>query len=146
MFNCLSGVAVSIWYDWRNDGQDTNRIAYNRGLVTADLKPKPSYRAIQILTSQLSGYRISREYGTGNDADFVLVLTNAEETTKLAAWTTGENHTVNMALEHGASVNKLPWINGNGDSGTLDIKGGKFACELTSTPEYITLGKERLGN
>lgn len=143
LFNLLYRVPVSIWYDWQDDGQDMNRIGYHRGLVTVDLNPKPSYKAMQILTRELSGYQFCRRYGTDNSADFVLALTNDEGAAKLAAWTAGESHLVTIALERGIST-KLPWINGNGDTGTIDANGNSFTCNLSATPEYINLGKEKV--
>ena len=85
--NLLCGVPLSIWYDWKNDGKDPGYSEDNFGTVSYDLQPKPAYLAIQNLTREQSGYRIARRYDTGNTNDFVLVLTNANGETKLAAWT-----------------------------------------------------------
>ena len=54
------------------------------------------YVAMQTLTRELSGYRITRRYDTGNKNDFVLVLTNRSGAGKLAAWTMGKPHTVRL--------------------------------------------------
>jgi polysaccharide biosynthesis protein PslG len=92
--NLLNGVPISIWYDWKNDGNDPNENEHNFGTVRSDLQPKPAYLAIQKLTHELSGYRISSRHDTGNTNDFVLTLTNKVGNTKLAAWTTAAPHTV----------------------------------------------------
>lgn len=92
--NLLNGVPLSIWYDWKNDGGDPNYNEDNFGAVTYDLRPKPAYLAIQTMTRELSGYRIARRYDTGNTNDFVLVLTNAADETKLAAWTMKKPHDI----------------------------------------------------
>jgi len=60
LVNLLHGVPLSIWYDWKNDGDDPAENEHNFGTVTADLKPKPAYTAIQTLTRQLAGYQIAR--------------------------------------------------------------------------------------
>lgn len=92
--NLLNGVPLSIWYDWRNDGQDPGNREHNFGTVDFDMKPKPAYLAIQTLTRELSGFRIARRYQTTNEQDFVLVMTNSVSQTKLAAWTVGSPHRV----------------------------------------------------
>ena len=92
--NLLNGVPLSIWYDWKNDGDDPTNREHNFGTVYPDLKPKPAYLAIRTLTHKLSGYRISARYDTGNTNDFVLMLTNTAGATRLAAWTLGKPHRV----------------------------------------------------
>jgi hypothetical protein len=143
LFNLFSGVPVSIWYDWGNDGKNPDDKEHNFGTVTYDLKPKPAYVAIQTLTRELSGYSISGRYDTGNQADFALVLTNAEGAVKMAAWTLSKPHRVTLGLES-ASMKKLSWINGNNESGTVEIEENNFTSELNGTPKYITLGKVHL--
>lgn len=92
--NLLNGVPLSIWYDWKNDGQDPGYGEDNFGTVTYDLQPKPAYSTIQHLTRELSGYRIAQRCDTGNTNDFIIVLTNRAGETKLAAWTIKKPHTV----------------------------------------------------
>lgn len=92
--NLLNGVPLSIWYDWKNDGTDTNYSEDEFGTVGHDLTPKPAYFSIQTLTRELSGYNIAQRYDTGDTNDFVLMLTNAAGATKLAAWTLGTPHNV----------------------------------------------------
>jgi polysaccharide biosynthesis protein PslG len=48
--NLLNGVPLSIWYDWKNDGEDPAENEHNFGTVMPDLKRKPAYLAIQKLT------------------------------------------------------------------------------------------------
>ncbi len=144
LFNLLSGVPVSIWYDWKNDGQNPANVHENSGTVTYDLKLKPAYVAIQTLTRELSGYRISGRYDTGNKADFMLVLTNTEGAVKLAAWTVGKPHLAAFAPWQPGSVENLSWVDGEGGSGTVKIEGNGFTCELSGTPKYITLGTVHL--
>ena len=71
--NLYSGVPLSIWYDWKNDGTDANENEHNFGTVLPDLQPKPAYRAVQTLTRQLAGYRIVRRLSVPDDKDYVLV-------------------------------------------------------------------------
>lgn len=110
----LNEVPISIWYDWKNDGENPAERQHNFGTVTHDLKPKPAYLAIQSLTRELSGYRMARRWNTGNENDFVLAFTNALGKTKLAAWTTGAPR-----------------------SAILD---SKLTLDLDSMPKYVSPG------
>ena len=106
--NLLNGVPLSIWYDWKNDGQDPGNREHNFGTVDFDLKPKPAYAAIQTLTRELSGYRIARRYETTNEQDFVLVLTNSMGQTKLTAWTLGSPHRVIFDSKLNLDLDSMP--------------------------------------
>lgn len=106
--NLLNGVPVSIWYDWKNDGNDPNENEHNFGTVRSNLQLKPAYLAIQDLTQELSGYRISNRRNTGDTNDFVLVLTNAVGTTKLAVWTVGKPHTANVDSQLPLDLDDMP--------------------------------------
>jgi hypothetical protein len=111
--NLLDGVPVSIWYDWKNDGDDPGNHEHNFGTVGSDLKLKPAYLAIQTMTRELSGCRISARRDTGDTNDFVLVFTNTAGATKLAAWTTIAPHSI-----------------------TLD---SKLTVQLEARPKYISV-------
>lgn len=97
--NLLNNIPISIWYDWKNDGQNPDEREENFGIVTYDLKPKPAYIALQTLTRELSGYRISKRVPTENEADYVLLFTNGGNR-KIAAWTTGEPHALPVKIEN----------------------------------------------
>jgi polysaccharide biosynthesis protein PslG len=146
--NLFCSVPVSIWYDWKNDGRDPNENEHNFGTVTADLNPKPAYVAIQTLTRELSGYRISSRYDLENTNDFVLVLTNSRHEMKLAAWTLGAPHQVALNLQP-TSGKQLTLISGEGHSGVgqkseLEIQSDRFMLLLDDHPEYVDLGAAHL--
>ena len=106
--NLLNGVPLSIWYDWKNDGQDPGNREHNFGTVDSELKPKPAYLAIQTLTRELSGYRIARRYETTNQQDFVVVLANAAGQSKLAAWTVGSPHRLAVGSKLNIDLDSMP--------------------------------------
>jgi len=138
--NLLVGVPLSIWYDWKNDGEDPNEREHNFGTVWRDLKPKPAYVAIQTLTRELNGYTIGHRHDTSNTTDFVLVLANATGETKLAAWTLGEAHEV--TLETSLSGNSpVPVVSSQGERAEAKSQEGRLTIELTAAPKYIVLGK-----
>jgi hypothetical protein len=93
LINQSQGIALSIWYDWQDDGRDASQIEHHFGTVrnaTAPLfVPKPAYRAAQTLASVMSGCRFTERISTleqGSD-DYVLAF-NCNGETRLAAWTT----------------------------------------------------------
>jgi len=96
MANLLSGVPISIWYDWKNDGPDPNEREHNFGTVTQDLQPKPAYVAAQTMTRQLTGFRLERRIEADSENDWVLLWRNNRGQRKLAAWTLGEPHWVGL--------------------------------------------------
>jgi polysaccharide biosynthesis protein PslG len=141
--NLLQGIPISIWYDWKNDGEDPNENEHNFGTVTPDLKPKPAYLAIKTLTLELSGYSITRRHDTGTTNDFALVLTNALGETRLAVWTLGEPHDIAFALQPN-SGKELSFVNGDGVSGKVEIGNNRFTIPISGRPKYIILGDSRL--
>jgi polysaccharide biosynthesis protein PslG len=92
LFNLLNNVPLSIWYDWKNDGEDPNENEHNFGTVGYDLKPKPAYVALKKMVTELNGYKLERRIDQGIDKDYVLLFTSGKKH-KLAIWTTGEKHT-----------------------------------------------------
>lgn len=96
LFNSLSGVNMSIWYDWMNDGTDSTNPEHNFGLVNADLSAKPAYTALQNMTQQLAGYSLRLRLSTGNTQDYVLAFVNASGQVKLAYWSAGSSHGVSV--------------------------------------------------
>lgn len=67
LVNRAAGIPLSIFYDWKNDGPDPKEREHRFGVVTEDLKPKPSYLAAKNLLSELKGLdRVRRvEAGPG---------------------------------------------------------------------------------
>jgi hypothetical protein len=110
--NLLNGVPLSIWYDWKNDGPDPGENEHNFGTVTQDLKPKSAYLAIQTLTRELAGFRILRRLPSAPQ-DYILECGNNSGVRKLAAWTSGQTHSV-----------------------TNEISTGRVVLELSELPKY----------
>jgi hypothetical protein len=106
--NLLNGVPLSIWYDWKNDGPNPADRESNFGTVDNDLNPKPAYEATQVLTRELSGYRIAYRRVTDDTNDFVLVLTNNVGQTKLAAWTLSHPHSISVDSVSSVPLDAMP--------------------------------------
>ncbi len=90
-------VDLSIWYDWRNDGENAYEIEHNFGVVDYHFNPKPSYHAIKTMTDTLAGYRFQRRIPLARNDDFLLLFSNGEQVA-LAAWTAGTPHQVRLPI------------------------------------------------
>ncbi len=136
--NLYCGVPLSIWYDWKNDGDDPKENEHNFGTVLPDLQPKPAYRALRTLTHQLAGYRIARRLSLAGEDDYALVCENPGQPDKLAAWTLGEAHSLRLRLaEPGSGAFTAVASDGAAVSPKLD--GSALVLELSAAPQYVTL-------
>jgi hypothetical protein len=138
LFNLLEGVPISIWYDWRNDGEDPSENEHNFGVVSHDLRPKPAYAAIQTLTRQLSGCRLGRRCDTGNGKDYVLLLSNAKGRARLAAWTLDEPHRVTLDVPP-TPARQLQVVRVGGELGSVEVMSNHINLELNGEPQYVIL-------
>ena len=102
--NLMNGVPISIWYDWKNDGEDAAEREHNFGTVLPDLAPKPAYKAIQMLTQELSGFQIERRVPAEGEKDFVLLFKDSAGKHKLVAWTAGEPHATKVKVTDAADL------------------------------------------
>lgn len=165
LVNLLHGLPLSIWYDWKNDGPDPAEREHNFGLVTAQLEPKPAYRAIRALTTALDGYRLDRRLPVGGDEDYVLLFSRRGQPMQLAVWTTGVAHSVPIpvkrwskvtvrgvnldgpavAMEHKSSGGGAVSLTATTSSGqTLQFDATKLTVDLNQHPLYLTLEGVRL--
>ena len=136
--NLLAGIPISIWYDWKNDGDDPADHEQNFGTVTSDLNPKPAYIAIQNMNKQLNGFTFSRRIDLKNDHDYVLLFKNDKGMYKISAWTMDPKHAVTID-NNIPKVEKATAADGNGDVLKLKNEQGKLVIELDALPQYITL-------
>jgi len=137
--NLLNGVPLSIWYDWKNDGPDPNENEHNFGTVLPDLKPKPAYVAIQTLTRELAGYRITRRIPLPSDKDYVLLCSGpAARSRKLVAWTVGDPHPVKLGISVWGR-DRLTGTTGNGERFKPTTDAGQLVLDLVAAPQYVTL-------
>jgi hypothetical protein len=140
--NLENRIPLSIWYDWRNDGVDPANAEHNFGLTRwryyAGRNPvydaKPSYIAIQTLTSILGDFSFSHRVAIGDPADDHVDAFAKGRETRYAAWTAST----------GPRAVTLPLRPGNYD--VVDILGKRSRCfagksglplTLTDTPVYI---------
>ena len=98
LINSYQKIPVSIWYDWKNDGTDTNEREHQFGTVKHDMNPKAAYLAAKVLSSTLAGYSIQQKIDLGNENDFAFKLTNGSREA-VAFWTLGPRHNVTLPIE-----------------------------------------------
>jgi hypothetical protein len=130
--NLYQGIAVSIWYDWKNDGTDPNEREHNFGTVGHDLTPKTAYLAAQTLASTLAGYTIKDriDLGSGDDFAFRLARDNAEA---IAVWTTGQEHQVTIKAES----DKGTLISIVGEKTAIYWKSNELKLAVSPSPQYL---------
>ena len=147
LFNLYSGVPLSIWYDWKNDGV-IDKIGRHRGVVDYYLNPKPAYITATVLARELTGYRVVDRYNDGDTSDVILVMENAGDSVKVAAWATGAAHQLNFpltSLSFPDTAKTIYWVNTNSDSGTIPISSGGFTDELSGTPKIYSVSHQVSG-
>ena len=140
--NVANGIQISIWYDWRDDGNDPNEPEDHFGLVrnayrsgqTPAYDPKPAYFATQTLTKVLSGYRFQERLKVGSADDYVLVFVKDSER-RFVTWTTSPvaRHVMIDNLAGQYSV-----VTATGESAAgIGSTSGALNVELTSAPKYL---------
>jgi hypothetical protein len=131
--NLMNDVPLSIWYDWHDDGQDPKEQEHNFGTVTWDYQPKPAYVAAQTLIKELSGFRFTKRLSLSSENDYALLFSKGKEQ-KLALWTTGDTHKVDLNLD----VPSATVVSMTGEKRTVTTTDGKWSLELSGSPQYLT--------
>ena len=134
LINILSGLPVSIWYDWQDDGNDPRQQEDNFGLLTWNGQPKPVYAAAQTLVRELGGYHFSRRLTSGQDYGLLFINGSAQ---KQVIWTTGSSHLVTLSTSNASSITITSLTGGKR---TQPVIGGKTALNINGDPQYITPG------
>ena len=135
----LCGVPMSIWYDWRDDGQDKNNSEYNFGVIRHNKVPKTAYYAVKTLTRTLMGYTFIKQIPLKSQDDYALLFENGTKAV-LAVWTTQRSHSVKLKIKEKSA--SLISITGSKTS----LKAGKngFEVQLSQSPNYLLFSKGSL--
>lgn len=144
LFHLWMGVPLSIWYDWKNDGPDPHEREHNFGLVELDLRPKPSYRALQVMTRELSGYRIAFRHPLPHPDDWFLVLTNSAGRQKWVAWAVDATRQVAIPVRDVAPSHQWRLLHGFGEPRSVQVRDTELILVLEALPQYIDPGPTRL--
>lgn len=130
--NFMAGVRVSIWYDWKNDGDDPEEKEHNFGTVEPDLTPKLAYWAVKTFSQQTRDMTFISRLPSEQPEDYLLLFSNGERET-LAAWTTGRTHLITLTLD--ASIDQA--VTMLGETAQLYRVGEKLEIELSQSPIYM---------
>ncbi len=90
LLNTLSGVPVSIWYEWRDARRGENDPEAHFGLLTLQGKEKEAYRALREFLPPLKGARIEERVSLGQQDDFLLKIKRVDGKPSLVFWTARE--------------------------------------------------------
>lgn len=90
--NLANGVNLSIFYDWRDDGDDPSEREHRFGVVRRDLEPKPSFLAARDLIRALRGYTFRQRLQGATPAEWTLLFQRGDQPDAplaLVSWSTG---------------------------------------------------------
>jgi hypothetical protein len=141
LFNLFENIPVSIWYDWKNDGEDPSEREHNFGTVTHDLQPKPAYTALQVMTRELDGFRLRKRVETGSVNDFIMLF-EKEKDHRMAVWTSVEPHEVKIPLT--GQADQVTAMDRDGKRIELKTSGSELRLELQPAPAYLHLNAARV--
>ncbi len=140
--NIALDVPLSIWYDWRDDGNNPADAEHNLGMVShayhAGRSPvydaKPACEAARTLLASVGRMRFSKRLDVGSGDDFVLLFTDGNDV-RVAAWTAGEEHTVVLPVSPG----RFDVADHLGrPQPPLAAQAVGLVIPLTDAPKYIT--------
>jgi len=95
LVNLASGIPLSIWYDWHDDGTDPQEPEHHFGSVANEYhagespvyQPKPAWLAAKTLTTVFQGFHFAKRLALGNPDDYALLFRQGYQV-RLAVWTT----------------------------------------------------------
>ncbi|MGC3791989.1 cellulase family glycosylhydrolase [Priestia aryabhattai] len=136
MINLLSKVPVSIWYDWKNDGNNPANKEHNFGIVQNDLKTtKKAYFALNALNYILSGYQLKERIDVGNPDDYILHFMDEGNNNVLVCWTSSSQHQSNIPFSY--TEGRILSMYGEKIG---DVKeGSELKLDLVTSPKYIVM-------
>jgi len=132
LINIMSGVKISIWYDWKNDGADKNNGEHNYGIINSDLTPKPSYYAVKTMNKTLEGYRYIKRLETESKEDYILMF-KKDNKIIYAIWTTNEDHDVTINTQK----DDLQIVTLTGENYNVKAQNKKYNLPIEQNVKYV---------
>jgi polysaccharide biosynthesis protein PslG len=131
LLNLASAVPVSIWYDWRDDGDDPDNPEHRFGLLRRNGEFKPAWRAMKFMTNELGGQRIAcTNTRMSAGATAVVLRGEAPALRTLAIWNASKEGMGTVELPDGAKLIRA-----------LDMEGKPIAVAKPSATGFsIPLG------
>lgn len=129
LINNYQNIPVTIYYDWKNDGQSTSAVESNFGLMQYDqTTPKQAATAYQTLSQTLDGYYFTERIDTGSHDDYVFKYINADSEVAYVYWTVGSDRNFTLITEGAVS-------------GTIVSMLGTSTTLASTTNPTLSLGK-----
>ncbi|WP_394556915.1 cellulase family glycosylhydrolase [Priestia aryabhattai] len=138
LINSWRNIPVSIWYNFRNDGNNLNNSSNNFGTLWSDNEPKLTYRAIKNLSSILKGYHYTKKIENGQPNDYIFKLSNKKGKEILVFWTSDTDHYVNINMTSG----KGQLISMLGERQDIQWNQKHISLKLTSSPHYLIINNK----
>jgi hypothetical protein len=142
LFDVMSGIPLTIWYDWHDDGVDPVnqeyhfgivRHAYHAGVATV-YDRKPGYDAAMTYSHQLEGFRFKKRVKTVSGDDFVLLFAK-DATECMAAWTAAATaHEVSIPAPDG--LYRVTRFDGKTQT-AIAASGGSIDIKIDGGPQYL---------
>lgn len=133
LVNMASGVPMSIYYDWRNDGPSLSDAEHNFGAVDLELQPKIAYKAVKSLVSQLDGFTYDKRLEAGSSQEWVMRFRKGGEF-RYAGWTANRmGATVELPSSWTTSRSVDPYL-----AQPQAIDGGRIHWRLTGQPAILS--------
>lgn len=132
--NVAAGIPLTIWYDWRNDGDSPSEPEHNFGLLTRSGAPKMAWQAASALARELDGFEFHMRLQSGRDDEFVLLFRSGTAA-KLAVWTTASRtRSIGLPLTQG-QFRVVHWT--GAEQGLLTAGASGLNLELTQEPVFL---------
>jgi hypothetical protein len=144
--NLASGIPLSLWYDWHDDGPDPHNYEHHMGIVRYPYdkshdpvySPKPAYSAAQTLTTQLEGYRFKKRLSVGGSNDYALMFSRGDAV-RLVVWTAAPApHPLVIPASPGRFL-----VTGHAGGKLPSLTAGKdgLSVLVTDAPQYLEAEK-----
>jgi len=136
-------VPVSIWHDWRDDGENPKDPEHSFGIIRhpyhAGREPpfdaKPAYHAAKTLISSLQGFSFDRRLPGFGARNYVLLFRKGSEI-RLAAWTTSPQEQTVKIPTGPASFSRVSFT--GGALPAMQVRGKYLELPLRDGPQYLT--------
>ncbi|MED4023436.1 MULTISPECIES: cellulase family glycosylhydrolase [Priestia] len=135
LVNIYMNIPVSIWFDWRNYGEDFNNKEHNYGLLKKNQTPKLSYKSMTTITSILKGFEFKKRLEYGQSNDYILQFENKKHEKILVFWTTEKPHNITVSLP--SSTGKL--VSSFGKKQKVVWNQEEFNFEFSNSPQYLII-------
>ena len=129
-------IARFFWYDFQNDGEDSDEGEFNFGLIRMNRTPKPAYEACRRMAS-LVGDLTPAELRV--EGDTYILPFGEGQTSLFAVWRLGGAQSTEIPCARGQ------WriIERDGESRDVDVSGSALTIEVSEKPRYIVPVKSR---